>query len=379
MKKIYLDNAATTPVYEEVIAAIAESMRAVFGNPSSTHQYGRTAKAAIENARKKIALQVGATASEIIFTSGGSEADNLILNNAVENLGVTRIITSELEHHAVLNVVKELKNQQKVAVQYVKTNDDGIVDLVDLRALLSSDKNKTLVSLMFVNNEIGTILEVEKIGVICKEYKALFHTDAVQAVGHFDIDLESLAVDFLAASAHKFHGPKGIGFAYFKKGFGVKPMLYGGVQEKGARAGTEAVSLIVGMELALRQSLLNWKRDVSYIYDLKKKFVELLQEEIPLLKFNGASSDLKKTTVTILNVRLPKELPLLLFQLDMLGISVSGGSACQSGSRQGSHVLKSLLSQKHQMHTSLRFSFSKFTRWEDLQYVVGILKEKLSV
>lgn len=379
MKKIYLDNAATTPVYEEVIAAIAESMRAVFGNPSSTHQYGRTAKAAIENARKKIALQVGATASEIIFTSGGSEADNLILNNAVENLGVTRIITSELEHHAVLNVVKELKNQQKVAVQYVKTNDDGIVDLVDLRALLSSDKNKTLVSLMFVNNEIGTILEVEKIGVICKEYKALFHTDAVQAVGHFDIDLESLAVDFLAASAHKFHGPKGIGFAYFKKGFGVKPMLYGGVQEKGARAGTEAVSLIVGMELALRQSLLNWKRDVSYIYDLKKKFVELLQEEIPLLKFNGASSDLKKTTVTILNVRLPKELPLLLFQLDMLGISVSGGSACQSGSRQGSHVLKSLLSHKHQMHTSLRFSFSKFTRWEDLQYVVGILKEKLSV
>lgn len=379
MKKIYLDNAATTPVYEEVIAAIAESMRAVFGNPSSTHQYGRTAKAAIENARKKIALQVGATASEIIFTSGGSEADNLILNNAVENLGVTRIITSELEHHAVLNVVKELKNQQKVAVQYVKTNDDGIVDLVDLRALLSSDKNKTLVSLMFVNNEIGTILEVEKIGVICKEYKALFHTDAVQAVGHFDIDLESLAVDFLAASAHKFHGPKGIGFAYFKKGFGVKPMLYGGVQEKGARAGTEAVSLIVGMELALRQSLLNWKRDVSYIYDLKKKFVELLQEEIPLLKFNGASSDLKKTTVTILNVRLPKELPLLLFQLDMLGISVSGGSACQSGSRQGSHVLKSLLSHKHQMQTSLRFSFSKFTRWEDLQYVVGILKEKLSV
>jgi cysteine desulfurase len=379
MKKIYLDNAATTPVYEEVIAAIAESMRAVFGNPSSTHQYGRTAKASIENARKKIALQVGATASEIIFTSGGSEADNLILNNAVENLGVTRIITSQLEHHAVLNVVEQLKNQQKVAVQYVKTNEDGILDLVDLRALLSSEKDKTLVSLMLVNNEIGTILEVEKIGVICKEYKALFHTDAVQAVGHFDIDLDSLAVDFLAASAHKFHGPKGIGFAYFKKGFGVKPMLYGGAQEKGARAGTEAVSLIVGMEMALHQSLLNWKHDVSYIYDLKKRFIELLQEEIPLLKFNGASSDLKKTTVTILNVRLPKELPLLLFQLDMLGISVSGGSACQSGSNQGSHVLKSLLSPKHQLHTSLRFSFSKFTRWEDLQYVVSILKEKLSL
>jgi cysteine desulfurase len=379
MKKIYLDNAATTPVYEEVIAVIAESMRAAFGNPSSTHQYGRTAKASIENARKKIALQLGATASEIIFTSGGSEADNLILNNAVENLGVTRIITSELEHHAVLNVVKELKNQQKVSVQYVKTNEDGIVDLVDLRALLSSHTDKTLVSLMFVNNEIGTILEVEKIGVICKEYRALFHTDAVQAVGHFDIDLKGLSVDFLAASAHKFHGPKGIGFAYFKRGFGVKPMLYGGAQEKGARAGTEAVSLIVGMELALRQSLFNRKRDVSYIFDLKKKFVQLLQEEIPLLKFNGASSDLKKTTVTILNVRLPKELPLLLFQLDMLGISVSGGSACQSGSNQGSHVLKTLLPHKYQMHTSLRFSFSKFTRWEDLQYVVGILKEKLSV
>jgi cysteine desulfurase len=379
MKKIYLDNAATTPVYEEVITAISESMRTVVGNPSSVHQHGRTAKAAIENARKKIALQVGATASEIIFTSGGSEADNLILYNAVENLGVKRIITSALEHHAVLNVVKELKIQQQISVQYVKTNQDGIVDLVDLRNLLSWSQDKTLVSLMFVNNEIGTILEINKIGVLCKEYKALFHTDAVQAVGHFEIDLGLSPVDFLAASAHKFHGPKGIGFAYFKKGFGIKPMLYGGMQEKGVRAGTEAVSLIVGMDLALQQSMLNWKQDVWYIWDLKKKFVALLQAEIPALKFNGASNDLKNTTVTILNVRLPKEMPLLLFQLDMLGISVSGGSACQSGSNKGSHVLLSLLPEKYQMQTSIRFSFSKFTRWEDLKYVVQVLKEKLTI
>ena len=379
MKKIYLDNAATTPVYEEVITAISESMRTVVGNPSSVHQHGRTAKAAIENARKKIALQVGATASEIIFTSGGSEADNLILYNAVENLGVKRIITSALEHHAVLNVVKELKIQQQISVQYVKTNQDGIVDLVDLRNLLSCSQDKTLVSLMFVNNEIGTILEINKIGVLCKEYKALFHTDAVQAVGHFEIDLGLSQVDFLAASAHKFHGPKGIGFAYFKKGFGIKPMLYGGMQEKGVRAGTEAVSLIVGMDLALQQSMLNWKQDVWYIWDLKKKFVALLQAEIPALKFNGASNDLKNTTVTILNVRLPKEMPLLLFQLDMLGISVSGGSACQSGSNKGSHVLLSLLPEKYQMQTSIRFSFSKFTRWEDLKYVVQVLKEKLTI
>ncbi len=378
MKKIYLDNAATTPVYEDVIDAIAESMRDVIGNPSSIHQYGRTSKASIENARKKIAQQFGVSASEIIFTSGGSEANNLILHNAVANLGVTQIITSELEHHAVLNVVKQLKKQQKIAVQYVKTTDDGVVDLVHLRSLLSVKNHKTLVSLMFVNNEIGTILDVEKVGVICKEYEALFHTDAVQAVGHFDINLNALSVDFMAASAHKFHGPKGIGFAYFKKGFGIQPLLFGGAQEKGARAGTEAVSLIVGMELALRQSMVHLKKDVLYLYDLKKKFVNHLQAELPAVKFNGASADLQKSTVTMVSVRLPKELPLLLFQLDMLGICLSGGSACQSGSNQGSHVLNRLLSEKESGFTSLRFSFSKFTQWDDLLYVVEILKEKLT-
>jgi cysteine desulfurase len=378
MKKIYLDNAATTPVYEDVIDAIAESMRDVIGNPSSTHQYGRTSKASIENARKKIAQQFGVSASEIIFTSGGSEANNLILHNAVANLGVTQIITSELEHHAVLNVVKQLKKQQKIAVQYVKTTDDGVVDLVHLRSLLSVKNHKTLVSLMFVNNEIGTILDVEKVGVICKEYEALFHTDAVQAVGHFDINLNVLSVDFMAASAHKFHGPKGIGFAYFKKGFGIQPLLFGGSQEKGARAGTEAVSLIVGMELALRQSMDHLKKDVLYLYDLKKKFVNHLQVELPAVKFNGVSADLQKSTVTMVSVRLPKELPLLLFQLDMLGVYLSGGSACQSGSNQGSHVLNRLLSEKESRFTSLRFSFSKFTQWDDLLYVVEILKEKLT-
>ncbi|WP_139958177.1 cysteine desulfurase family protein [Flavicella sediminum] len=379
MRKVYLDNAATTPMYDEVIAEMTNSMKTMYGNPSSTHQFGRTAKSAIENARKTIANLLKVSASEIIFTSGGSEADNLILNNAVVNLGVTQIITSKIEHHAVLKTVNELHLLHKVKISFVDIDEKGTVDLVHLRSLLADENHKSLVSLMFVNNEIGNILDVKKVATICKEYKAFFHSDAVQAIGHLPVDLEELAVDFVAASAHKFHGPKGVGFAYFKKGMGVKPMLFGGEQEKGARAGTEAVHSILGMEKALKMSLENLTEDSLYLENLKSDFLVNLQKEIPSVKFNGLSGDVSKSTSTIVNVQLPKEYAFLLFHLDMKGIAVSGGSACQSGSNKGSHVLNTILSETEAIHTSLRFSFSKFTKQEDLQYVIAALKEKVLI
>lgn len=377
MRKVYLDNAATTPVFDEVISSMSVSMRENYGNPSSSHQFGRTAKSLIESCRKNIAKTLNVNSSEIIFTSGGTEANNLILQNAVLNLEVTKIITSRLEHHAVLRSVNELKKDYNIEVEFVKTNSVGVVDIVDLRNLLGSSDDKCLVSLMFVNNEIGTILDVKKIGIICKEYKALFHSDAVQAVGHFNVDLKDLQVDFISAAAHKFHGPKGIGFAFFKKGFGIKPMIYGGEQEKGARAGTEAVHSILGMDTALKICEENLEKDIEKILEVKRRCISLIKENLPEIQFNASSEDLKRTTVTVLSIRLPLDLPFLMFNLDLKGIAVSGGSACQSGSSKGSHVLEALLAPSDALHTSLRLSFSKFTSEEDVKYFVVTLIELL--
>jgi cysteine desulfurase len=377
MRKVYLDNAATTPVFKEVIESMSASMRENYGNPSSTHHFGRTAKSLIETCRKNIAKNLNANASEIIFTSGGTEANNLILRNAVAHLGVSKIITSKLEHHAVLKTVNELHTDYGVEVVFVEESNAGVVDIVSLRSLLGTENKKTLVSLMFVNNEIGTILEIKKIASICKEYNAFFHSDSVQAVGHFDIDLSDLNVDFISASAHKFHGPKGIGFAYFKKGFGVKPMIFGGEQEKGIRAGTEAVHSILGMDTALKTCLDNLESDVFYILSIKKQCIRMIREQLPQICFNAGSNNLETSTVTILNMRLPNEQKFLLFNLDMKGIAVSGGSACQSGSNKGSHVLETLLNPEHVAHTSLRVSFSKFTEIEDVEFFVESLKELL--
>jgi len=234
-----------------------------------------------------------------------------------------------------------------------------------------------LVSLMFVNNEVGSILDVKKVAGVCKEYGAYFHSDAVQAIGHFDVDLACLGVDFISAAAHKFHGPKGVGFAYVKKGFGIKSMIVGGEQEKGARAGTEPVHAIIGMHKALEMSLKTLKEDVNNILELKKLSIDLIKKSLPVVRFNGGSEDIKETTATILNILLPLESPFLLFNLDMKGIAVSGGSACQSGSNKGSHVLEALLSPTDALLTSLRISFSKFTTKEDIEYFVATLKELL--
>ncbi|WP_299045516.1 cysteine desulfurase family protein [uncultured Polaribacter sp.] len=377
MKTVYLDNAATTKIDDEVIEVMHAAMKENYGNPSSIHQFGRTAKSAVETARKNIASHFKASASEIIFTSGGTEADNLILYNAVLNLGVKRILTSKIEHHAVLHTVKYLSKAYNISVDYVKVNEFGEIDLQHLEELLISFNVKTLVSLMHINNEIGAILDLQRVAQLCKQHDAFFHSDTVQTIGHFPLNLEQYPVDFIVASAHKFHGPKGVGFAYFKKGFGILPMLHGGDQEKGARSGTENVHAILGMEKALQIALNNIEEDKKYILELKSFFISELKTINNKIQFNGNSDDLVKNSYTILNVRLPQENAMLLFSLDLAGISVSGGSACQSGSNSGSHVLLEILTPEENNKTSIRFSFSKYTTKEDIAYTIKKLKEIL--
>ncbi|ARV13654.1 cysteine desulfurase family protein [Polaribacter sp. SA4-12] len=374
MKTVYLDNAATTQIDEEVIEVIHSSMKENFGNPSSIHQFGRKAKSAVETARKKIAKHFNVTASEIVFTAGGTEADNLILHNAVLNLGVKRIVTSKIEHHAVLHTCNHIEKTHNIIVDYVNVDEFGTINTDHLEELLSGSDTKTLVSLMLINNEIGNFLDVEKVSTICKKNNALFHSDTVQAMGHYPVDLHETPIDFVVASAHKFHGPKGVGFAYFKKGFGILPMLHGGDQEMGARSSTENVHSILGMEKALSIAISNLESDKNYIEDLKKYFISELKSVSDDIQFNGLSSNLNKSSYTILNVRFPYANDMLLFSLDMAGIAVSGGSACQSGSNKGSHVLTEILKTIDADKTSIRFSFSKYTTKQEINFVIDYLK-----
>lgn len=373
MKQVYLDNAATTPIDKEVIATITEVMMDVYGNPSSSHQFGRKAKVVVEEARKSIAKHFKVTAGEVVFTAGGSEADNLILRNAVVNLGVERIIISKIEHHAVLHTVQALEKEFGIAVDYVDLDDKGRVNYEHLAELLQAAKAKTLVSLMFINNELGNLLNIQKVSALCKENNALLHSDAVQGIGYYLIDLQQIPIDFIAASAHKFHGPKGVGFAIIKKGIGIKPMLIGGEQERGARAGTENVHNIAGMHKALDIAIENLTTDRKYITELKNYFIEGLKTLVPNIVFNGCSDDLEESIYKIVNARFPKEIPMLLFNLDLKGIAASGGSACQSGSNKGSHVLNSILPEKEAQKTSVRFSFSKYNTTEDIDYTLNVI------
>src|SRR5690606_28087298 len=246
MEHVYLDNAATTQIRDEVIQEMSTTMKNNYGNPSSSHSYGRSSKSIIENYRKRIASRLNVSASEIIFTSSGTEANNLILRSAVRDLGVTHIITSKIEHHAVLHTIQQLNKEYKIAVDYVDLKPNGSIDVLHLETLLQTE-NKTLVSLMHVNNEIGNMLNLKKVEALCEAHHALFHSDAVQSVGHYALDLQDIQVDFLASSAHKFHGPKGVGFAFVRKNSGLKPLIFGGEQERGLRAGTESIHNIVGM------------------------------------------------------------------------------------------------------------------------------------
>lgn len=378
MKQVYFDNAATTQIREEVVNKMSEVMKNVYGNPSSTHAFGRTAKTLIEQARKTVAKILNVAPSEIIFTSGGTEADNLVLNSAVRDLGVKRIITSKIEHHAVLYTINKLHEVYGAQIDYVKLDDCGRVDLNHLEELLSASEEKTLVSLMHVNNEVGNLLDIQKAGEICKANNALFHSDTVQSIGHYHLDLSEIPVDFTAVSAHKFHGPKGVGFAFIRKNSGLQPLIFGGEQERGFRAGTEAVHNIVGLEEALKLAYEHLDDEQEHISDLKSYFIEQLKKEIPGVKFNGTCDDFENSTYTLLNVCLPippEKSLMLLFQLDLNGIACSKGSACQSGSDQGSHVLSAFLSEDDLKKPSLRFSFSMYNTKEEVDYVVKVLKD----
>lgn len=378
MEKVYFDNAATTRMRSEVVDEIATVMRDSYGNPSSTHAYGRSAKSLIEQARKGIAKILNVTAPEIIFTSGGTEADNLVLNSAVRDLGVSRIISSRIEHHAVLHTLDQLEKAYGTNVEYVKLDLKGHVDYEHLEELLSQRGDKTLVSLMHVNNEVGNITDIHRVGRMCREYDALFHSDTVQSVGHFDLDFNEIPVDFAAVSAHKFHGPKGVGFAYIKKNSGLRPLIFGGEQERGLRAGTEGVHNIVGLYKALQIATENLQQEKEYILSLKNYFIEQLQRELPGVKFNGTCEDPENSTYTLINACLPfsaEKAMLLLFQLDLHGIACSKGSACQSGSDKGSHVLSAFLSEEDLQKPSVRFSFSHYNTKKEIDQVVKVLKE----
>jgi cysteine desulfurase len=377
MEHVYFDNAATTQIRDEVITEMVNVMKTNYGNPSSSHSYGRSSKSIIETCRKKIAGCLNVSASEIIFTSGGTEANNLILRSAVRDLGVTHIITSKIEHHAVLHTIQQLNKEYKIAVDYVDLKPNGSIDVLHLETLLQTE-HKTLVSLMHINNEIGNALNLKKISDLCKANHALFHSDTVQSIGHYALDLQDVQLDFLSASAHKFHGPKGIGFAFVRKNSGLKPLIFGGEQERGLRAGTESIHNIVGMAEALELAIKNLNEEQAYISDLKAYFIDKISKDIPGVSFSGNSGHLEKSTYTLVNVCLPvsaAQATLFLFQLDLKGIACSKGSACQSGSSQVSHVLAEILDNEQMQKPSVRFSFSIYNTKEEIDYVIGVLKE----
>jgi cysteine desulfurase len=372
MKKVYLDNASTTAIRPEVIQEMTKVMTEDFGNPSSTHSFGRNAKSILELSRKSIAKHLNTSAQEIIFTSCGTEANNWILRSAVKDLKVKRIITSKIEHHAVLYTLLVLQSEYDIQVDYVAVKPNGEIDITDLVELLSQE-TKTLVSLMHVNNEIGTVLDLERVGRICKQYNALFHSDTVQSLGKTEIDLQAIPIDFIVASAHKFHGPKGVGFAFVRKNSGLQPLFYGGEQEKGLRAGTEALHQIAGMAKALDHSYTNLETERAYISELKKYLITQLEIEFPTFAINGTADGF----YNILNVLLPfseDKTAMILFHLDMKGIAVSRGSACQSGTIKPSHVLAEMLSIEDLKKPSLRISFSHYNTKEDIDLLIEALK-----
>ncbi|MDD3771388.1 MAG: cysteine desulfurase family protein [Weeksellaceae bacterium] len=374
MKKIYLDHAATTPMHQEVIEEMLNCMQDVYGNPSSTHVFGREAKARLELSRKKIAETLGVSSAEIIFTSCGTEANNLIIRSVVDYLGVERIITSVLEHKCVKETSREMNEKRNVELLKVKTDKWGDIDYEDLEEKLKSSNKKTLVTLMHANNEIGNLLDVERVQKLCKENNALFHTDTVQTLGHYPLNFGELNIDFASCSAHKFHGPKGIGFAYIKKSTGFHPQITGGGQERGLRSGTENVYGIVGLAKSFEIATRDLEEHREHIEELKKYTIEQLKKHIPGVEFNGHSADLDKSLYTVLNARLPFKDTLIGFELELKGIAVSQGSACSSGASRVSDVIQALLTPEEiENITPLRISFSCYNTKEEIDTLVSVL------
>lgn len=376
MNKVYLDNAATTPLSEEVIDAMVSTMKMNFGNPSSTHSFGQEAKILIENVRRQVADYLHVSPAEIIFTSCGTESNNMIIKSSVEHLGIERIISTPLEHKCVSETVLDMKNRKGVEVNYIRPNEKGDVDLHKLEELLKASDKKTLVSLMHANNEIGNIVDIKKIAELCKENNALFHSDTVQTMAHMNLDFSDIKVDFASCSAHKFHGPKGIGFAFIRKATGMKGIITGGPQERSLRAGTENVSGIVGLGKALELSLQHMEEYTKHMQEIKDYAIERLSDAVPGIKFNGRSAEKENSLYTVLSALLPYKNPLIGLQLDMKGIAISQGSACSSGASKPSMVMMMVLSEDEMDHcTPLRISFSHMTTKEDIDALAEALEE----
>jgi cysteine desulfurase len=373
--KVYFDNAATTPLHPEVVDAMVPVLKDLFGNPSSIHSYGREVRALIESARKTVAGLLRASPSEIFFTSGGTEADNMAIRSSVSDLGVNHIVSSPLEHHAILHTLEELAEKGSIVLSLVKVDEQGHVDLHDLeRILAENSEKKTLVSLMHANNEIGTLVPIHEVALLCKKYNALFQSDTVQTMGHLPVDLSVTPVDFITGAAHKFHGPKGVGFIFIRNSVKLHPMITGGAQERNMRGGTENVYGIVGLAKALELACGQMEDDRQKVSDLKQYMAESLQSAIPGVKFNGDIRP-ERGLYTVLNVSFPPSDSgeMLLFNLDIAGIACSAGSACSSGSNVGSHVLQAI--QTEPDRPAIRFSFSKFNTRDEVDYAVSRLKE----
>jgi cysteine desulfurase len=374
--KVYLDNAATTPIDKDVVAAMVPVLEKQFGNPSSIHGYGREARTVIENARKTVAKYLNVSPSEIFFTSGGTEANNTAITCTIRDLGIKHAITSPIEHHAVLHTLEEHAKLGNIKLSYVELDEKGKVKLDHLEELLKNNP-RTFVSLMHANNELGNLLPIKKVGEICAKYDAIFHSDTVQTMGHYTFNLQDINVHFITCAAHKFHGPKGVGFLYINSKVKIHPFIFGGAQERNMRGGTENVYGIVGLAKALQIANEEMTEHQQYIKDLKDYMVEKLREGIPGVEFNGDT--LGNSLYTVLNVCLPPTdiAEMLLFNLDINGVAASGGSACSSGSEIGSHVLTAL--KVNPDRPSVRFSFSKYNTKEEIDYAVEKLKEMFEV
>lgn len=366
---VYLDNAATTTLDPIVLDAMMPFFKEHFGNPSSIHTHGREAKSAIEKARKTVASLLNTSPSEIFFTSGGTEADNTAITSSIKAFNIKHAITSPIEHHAVLHTLEHLEKEGKIQLHYVKLNEKGEINYDDLEHLLQSYSH-SFVSLMHGNNEIGNLSDISRIGELCRKHGAIYHSDTVQTAGHFPHDLQKLKVDFIVGSAHKFHGPKGVGFLYVNGDRKIDPLIHGGAQERNMRGGTENIYGIVGLAKALELAYQNMTVHKEYISKLKSHMITSLQAEIPGVSFNGACADPENSLYTVLSVSLPPSdmNEMLLFNLDINKISASAGSACASGTDAGSHVLNAIKADPNRGH--IRFSFSKYNTIEEIDYTV---------
>ena len=375
--RVYLDNAATTQIAPEVIDYMSELMKSDYANPSSIHHGGRKSRIIIENARKKVSSFLNTSPGNIFFTSGGTEADNMAIRCGILDNNISHAITSSISHKAVIYPLEELRDKNKITLNYIKLDNNGKIDLANLEKLLKNSP-RTFVSIMHANNEIGTIQPINEIGELCQKYNAIFHCDTVQTMAHYPIDLQKINVHFITGSAHKFHGPKGVGFIYISDNINIKPFISGGSQERNMRAGTENVHAIAGLAKAMELSFLNMDKDKDYISELKQYMIDQLKLNVNDIEFNANCIDFDSSLFKILSVSFPKisESEMLLFNLDIHGISCSGGSACSAGNMSGSHVLDEIC--KDSNRTGVRFSFSRYNTKEEIDYTIEKIKEIFS-